>query len=150
MADRATQRSPDPAAADPGTSARADRAPPAFNAPWQAQVFALTVALNEAGHFSWADWAKYLGQEVAARSGASDHSGRALPAIDDLQANDAYFECWTAALERLLEDRRIAPPLALSALRQAWRVAAEKTPHGQPIRLNRAALRLAGLSGDRD
>ena len=29
---------------------------PVFEQPWHAQVFALTVGLNEAGHFSWTDW----------------------------------------------------------------------------------------------
>ena len=34
-----------------------------------------------------------------------------------------------------MSDKGLAPPLALGALRQAWRVAAEVTPHGQPIQL---------------
>ena len=30
---------------------------PVFEAPWHVQLFALTVHLNEAGHFVWGDWA---------------------------------------------------------------------------------------------
>ena len=30
---------------------------PVFEEPWHAQVFAITVALNEAGIFQWTDWA---------------------------------------------------------------------------------------------
>ena len=34
---------------------------PAFAAPWHAHVFALTVHLNEAGHFVWGEWAQRFG-----------------------------------------------------------------------------------------
>ncbi len=30
---------------------------PVFAEPWHAQVFAVTVALNEAGRFAWSEWA---------------------------------------------------------------------------------------------
>ena len=35
----------------------------------------------------------------------------------------------------------------LAALRQSWRVAAERTPHGQPIVLGAAARAIAGRDG---
>ena len=31
-----------------------------FHEPWHAQIFALTVHLNEQGHFDWKDWSKVL------------------------------------------------------------------------------------------
>ena len=37
---------------------------PRFDAPWHARVFALTVALNEAGHFAWSDWAAAFGAKI--------------------------------------------------------------------------------------
>ena len=82
-----------------------------FDAPWQAQAFAMTVAMNEAGAFAWTDWA-----EVFAR-----HVDRA-----------PYWEAWLAALEEITGERD-----ALRALSRAWRAAADATPHGEPIVLRR-------------
>jgi nitrile hydratase accessory protein len=64
---------------------------PAFANPWQARAFALAVALNEAGHLDWPRWTRLLGEEIARRTPA----GSAPSASDD-----AYYECWIAALER--------------------------------------------------
>ena len=36
---------------------------PVFAEPWQAQAFALAVALNERGLFSWTEWAETLGAD---------------------------------------------------------------------------------------
>ena len=82
-----------------------------FEAPWQAQAFAMTIALNEAGAFAWTDWA-----ETFAR-----HVDRA-----------PYWEAWLAALEEMTGERD-----ALAGLFADWRAAADATPHGQPIVLRR-------------
>ena len=37
---------------------------PVFDEPWQAEAFAMTVALHERGLFSWAEWAAALSAEV--------------------------------------------------------------------------------------
>ena len=103
---------------------------PTFSAPWQAQVFALTVALHQRGLFAWTEWAGYLSRAI----GDAQRAG-------DPDLGDTYYEHWLAALETLLRDKAIASPLVLTALRQAWRVAAEKTPHGRPIELPAAARR---------
>lgn len=120
--------------------------PPAFAAPWQAQLFAMTVALHEAGRLDWGCWSARLGRELAADGGDPE----AIPR--DGRADERYWRCWASALEGLLVDEGLAPPLVLASLRQAWRVCAEKTPHGEPLHLNRAALRMAGIddtgSGD--
>jgi nitrile hydratase accessory protein len=43
----------------------APEAPP-FEAPWQAQVFAIVVSLNARGLFGWDEWTRALGAEIAA------------------------------------------------------------------------------------
>ncbi len=101
---------------------------PVFREPWHAQVFALTVALHEAGHLGWPEWAAYLARAIAEARDASD---------PDL--GDTYYLHWLRALERLVVDKALAQPLALAAMRQAWRLAAETTPHGRPLVLRRAA-----------
>jgi nitrile hydratase accessory protein len=111
---------------------------PVFREPWQAQAFALTLALHQRGVFAWTEWAAYLARAI-----------RDAQAAGDPDRGDTYYRHWLAALEALLLDKGIAQPLALTALRQAWRLAAEKTPHGQPIVLAPASLRRAGLSGNR-
>ena len=41
------------------------RPEPVFLQPWHAQVFALTVHLNESGVFDWPDWAAQFGATLA-------------------------------------------------------------------------------------
>ena len=38
---------------------------PVFEAPWQAQAFAMAVLAAERGLFSWAEWTETLGAEIA-------------------------------------------------------------------------------------
>lgn len=112
---------------------------PVFDAPWQAQAFAMTLALHERGHFTWAEWTEGLSRAI-----------RDAQAGGDPDTGSTYYRHWLTALERLLLDKGIAEPLALTALRQAWRVAAESTPHGRPIELGPAArARLRAFRGSR-
>ncbi|WP_200845091.1 nitrile hydratase accessory protein [Roseomonas sp. 18066] len=89
---------------------------PVFAAPWEAQAFAMTLALHEAGCFAWGEWAQCLGAEIA---------GSEKP----------YYEHWLAALERIVTDKKIVTTDVLEHRRQAWEQAAARTPHGQPIHL---------------
>ncbi|WP_153506179.1 nitrile hydratase accessory protein [Cumulibacter manganitolerans] len=90
-----------------------------FAAPWQAQVFAMTVALYERGLFTWPQWAELLGAHLA--DGAADGSD--------------YYERWADALEELLGRQHIATGDEIRRTTQAWHDAAARTPHGQPIEL---------------
>lgn len=92
---------------------------PVFAAPWEAQAFALAVKLNEAGVFSWTEWAEMLGAELKA------------------EPERAYYESWLAALEKLVEAKGVMTGLERLARVEAWDRAAKATPHGQPIRLSR-------------
>jgi nitrile hydratase accessory protein len=85
-----------------------------FDEVWEAQAFALAVALHERGLFSWPEWTA----RVAAEASSADGYAR-----------------WLAALERLIEDNEIADESTLGRYRDAWRHAAARTPHGVPIEL---------------
>ena len=92
-----------------------------FDEPWQAQLFALTVALNEAGHVSWPDWAARFGPRV------------------QTAAASAYWQVWSETLVGLLEELQIAETEDIRRLARQWQAAAAATPHGQPIALANAA-----------
>jgi len=80
-----------------------------FEAPWQAQAFALAVHLQTAGAFSRAEWTKALSGELkAAEAADGPHEGR------------RYYECWLAALEGLVISRGLAGREALAARKAAW------------------------------
>lgn len=97
-----------------------------FDAPWQAQVFALTVALNEAGHLAWADWAEELSSHLHAPGAAQDGSD--------------YYARWAAALEAVLVSADITDTPHLTRTAAAWQRAARATPHGTAITLDNDPL----------
>ncbi|RMD61826.1 MAG: nitrile hydratase accessory protein [Alphaproteobacteria bacterium] len=101
-----------------------DEGGPVFQEPWQAQAFALTVRLIEAGVFTWADWATALGAEI-----------RAAQAAGDPDLGDTYYRHWVAALERLVARKRLLSPDQMSARTAAWARAYRETPHGRPVSL---------------
>jgi nitrile hydratase accessory protein len=100
---------------------------PAFRAPWQAQAFAMTLALFERGLFTWTEWAQALAVRVQ-----SD------PARPDEDAADAYYRHGLAALEDIVAAKGASSNAELQRYQQAWDHAAERTPHGQPIELQPA------------
>ena len=51
--------------------------PSRFDEPWQAQLFALTVALNEAGHFGWPEWTQAFGATLRRRGTERPQDGSA-------------------------------------------------------------------------
>ncbi len=100
---------------------------PVFAEPWQAQAFALTLALHEKGLFSWSEWAQALSAEVGKPDAAQDGSD--------------YYERWLVALERLLVSKGIAAKPDIDVMAAAWERAAHATPHGKPILLENDPLR---------
>ena len=98
---------------------------PVFAEPWHTQVFAITVKLSEAGHFTWPEWTERFGEYLKRAS-------------DDGAPKDgsAYYDTWLAALESLLIERKIASETQLRELKSAWTEAYLDTPHGQPVKLN--------------
>jgi nitrile hydratase accessory protein len=101
-----------------------DEEGPVFRQPWEAQAFAMALLLHEAGLFAWNEWARTLGEEIAAAQAAGDPD-----------RGDTYYRHWLAALERILAEKRVTTRAQLELHRRAWRHAAERTPHGAPIEL---------------
>jgi nitrile hydratase accessory protein len=97
---------------------------PVFAAPWQAQAFAMTLALHERGLFTWPEWAEALAQTI-----------RTAPAQAGEDAGDAYYRQWLQTLERMVATKGASSEGELERYRAAWDHAADRTPHGQPIEL---------------
>ncbi|WP_181763401.1 nitrile hydratase accessory protein [Mesorhizobium sp. B2-4-15] len=110
-----------PEAAMPAADLPAGFNAPVFAEPWQAEAFAMTVALHEKGLFSWGEWAQALSAEVKKPGAAAD--------------GHDYYEHWLAALESLLASKGLAAKPDVDAMAQAWERAAHATPHGKPILL---------------
>ena len=96
----------------------------AFREPWEAQAFAMTVALHERGLFSWAEWTTVLGDEI-----------KRAQAKGDPDTGETYYLHWLAALERIVAKKGVTNSAALARYRDAWDHAADRTPHGMPITL---------------
>ena len=105
---------------------RRDETGPVFAEPWHAEAFAMAVALNARGVFTWTEWAEALSAELRRAERAGEAEGE-----------DGYFRAWLAALERLLEERGVVGAAERREREEAWRQAAEATPHGEPIVLGR-------------
>ena len=103
---------------------------PVFREPWEAQAFAMALALHERGLFTWSEWAAALTDEI-----------RAAQAAGDPDTGDTYYRHWLNALERLIAEKKVAGEDALARYREAWRHAAQRTPHGAPIALAEADFR---------
>jgi nitrile hydratase accessory protein len=101
-----------------------DASGPVFREPWEAQAFAMTLALHERGLFTWKEWAHALAREIAAAQAAGD-----------VDRGDTYYRHWLAALEKLVAAKGASSVDELIRCQQAWDHAADRTPHGQPIEL---------------
>jgi len=97
---------------------------PVFREPWEAQAFAMTLALHERGLFSWPEWAATLGEEI-----------KRAQAAGDPDTGETYYRHWLNALERIVTAKGLADMAMLARYRHAWHHAADRTPHGTPIEL---------------
>ena len=118
----------DPAAARRATaevpSIPCDAEGPVFREPWEAQAFAMALALHQRGLFTWNEWAATLGAEI-----------KRAQAAGDPDTGETYYQHWLAALERLVAEKGVADRASLERYRDAWDRAADRTPHGTPIEL---------------
>jgi nitrile hydratase accessory protein len=69
---------------------------PVFAQPWEAQLFAMVLELARQGVFSWAEWTKMLGVEIAAvRDRGEADSGV------------TYYRHWLVTLEQILSEKGV-------------------------------------------
>jgi len=97
---------------------------PLFREPWEAEAFAMTLALHERGLFSWKEWAETLGAEI-----------KRAQAAGDPDTGETYYLHWLNALEKLVAEKGVASMDTLHRYRDAWDHACDRTPHGKPIEL---------------
>lgn len=118
---------------DPGAARRAlkevssvpqECGDPVFREPWEAQAFAMTLALYERKMFNWPEWAAALADEI-----------KRAQAAGDPDTGDTYYRHWLNALERLVAEKGVTDAGTLSRYQHAWDHAADRTPHGEPIEL---------------
>jgi len=110
----------DPVASEPDFSRLAglpaDEDGPVFNAPWEAQAFAMAVKLHEQGVFSWNEWAEKLGAAIKAAQGEGD---------PDL--GNTYYLHWLAALEGLVAEKGVLTGEMMAARKEEIREEWERT-----------------------
>ena len=106
-----------------------DQAGPVFREPWEAQAFALVVALHNAGHFSWSEWVEVMSAEIRL---AQDQG--------DPDVGDTYYRHWLAALEKIVLAKGLtdAVDLRLRRLECAF-----NTPTGHGHKAQREPVKIA-------
>jgi nitrile hydratase accessory protein len=112
------------AAAEVAPIPRGHDGAPVFREPWEAQAFAMTLALHERGLFTWTEWAEALSAAI-----------RQAQAAGDCDDGSTYYRHWLDAIEHLVAAKGVTTETALADRRAAWDRAAHATPHGKPILL---------------
>lgn len=121
------------ASVDPGAAQNAaeavpsipcDAEGPVFREPWEAQAFAIALLLHERGVFTWPEWAEMLGAEIKKAQTAGDPD-----------TGETYYSHWLNALERTVVAKGVTDSQTLARYYEAWDLAVDRTPHGQPIEL---------------
>jgi len=103
---------------------------PVFREPWEAQAFAMALALHEHGVFTWKEWAAALAAEI-----------KRAQAAGDPDTGETYYSHWLNALEKLVAEKGVTTSETLHRYRDAWDHACNRTPHGQPIALREEDFR---------
>ena len=98
---------------------------PVLREPWEAQAFAMTLALHARGLFTWPEWAATLGAEI-----------KRAQAAGDPDTGETYYRHWLAALERMVAEKGVTDAGTLRKYFDAWDHAADRTPHGIPLELS--------------
>src|SRR6201991_1913792 len=101
----------DPTAARRATDAvpsiPCDAEGPVFREPWEAQAFAMALALHERGLFTWNEWAATLGAEI-----------KRAQAAGDPDTGETYYSHWLNALATLVAEKGVADAATLARYQQ--------------------------------
>ena len=100
-----------------------------FDAPWHAEVFALTVHLNEGGYFDWPEWAGRFGENLAAAKTFK------IGVVEGLDGSDDYYQIWLQTLIELMQEKGLVDAKMLASIKAQWREAYLTTSHGKPVHL---------------
>src|SRR5260221_13598905 len=76
---------------------------PVFREPWEAQAFAMALALHARGLFTWPEWAATLGAEIKRAAAAGDPD-----------SGETHYRHWLHALEPLVAAKSIADAQTLT------------------------------------
>src|SRR3954462_2926003 len=82
---------------------------PVFCEPWEAQAFAMALALHARGLFTWNEWAAELA-DVIKRAQAAGHP----------DPGETYYRDWLSTPERLISAKGVASSATLHRYREAW------------------------------
>ncbi len=93
----------------------------AFQEPWQGRVFGMAKALCDAGCFEWAEFQAQLIETIRERERTAEGEYASAPA-----EQETYYDHFLAALERLLEAKRLVASGAVEARSEAFAA----RPHG--------------------
>jgi len=102
---------------------------PVFREAWEAQAFAMALALHERRVFTWKEWSAALAEEI-----------KKAQATGDPDLGTTYYSHWLKTLERLVVEKAIATEKALLDTATLWQDAARATPHGKPIVLGKVGV----------
>ncbi|MDE4305822.1 nitrile hydratase accessory protein [Phaeobacter gallaeciensis] len=105
-----------------------------FDEPWQAQAFALVVALHKSGKFTWEEWVKTFSSHI-----------KAEPARPGESTNDTYYRQWMLALEEMANSLGDLTTERIDERVGEWRQAYLNTPHGNPVLLINASCPPKGV-----
>jgi nitrile hydratase accessory protein len=105
-----------------------DSGGPVFGEPWEAQAFAITLALHRRGLLTWTEWSGRLAAEIKrAQAGGDPDTG------------ETHYRHWLAALERLVADKRLSDQAELARLpRMAQCMQVADMPSRDPVTNRRA------------
>ena len=76
---------------------------PVFREPWEAQAFAMALALYDRGLFAWPEWATILGDEI-----------KKAQAAGDPDTGETYYQHWLNALERMVAEKGVTDAVGLA------------------------------------
>lgn len=96
-----------------------------FDEPWQVQAYGLGQALVAAGLVPLSDWTGALNTALRRR-------------LDECSAPDnseTYYAAVAEALSKLVVREGLVSEGDIQQRTDAWRSAYERTPHGQPVKL---------------